>query len=370
MTFPIESGLDFVSLHLENPVFPRRIATYATGGKQVLVKNKEEALARFKQSNLLDCKISAYPFPVPEYKGFNRQAPDLFLSDVDRKNSKSNESFKQSLRVTLRNFKNKLHGATPNVLWSGGGYHFIQPLDADIVLEMESVFSEFAEPSRKLMQYAERLVTDNKADPCHSNTVSFNNCMIRIPCSYNSKYGQFNGDNKVVNIPPISEVRIVQRWDGYRPNIRWLLKDYWIYLIQERNDEILNSLRLERRRMRSENNYYTNYGIIGTGHIGTIDWIESLYRKPLDDFRKYCTWRILIPYFINIKKLSRSDTFNLLMSWLNRCSTECRRLDFDPRRKIEDLLNGVRKYRPISKDRLKIENEALYLRLKSEYILS
>ncbi|MGB8935997.1 MAG: hypothetical protein WCC17_12915 [Candidatus Nitrosopolaris sp.] len=97
----------------------------------------------------------------------------------------------------------------------------LQPILADIVLEMESVFIVFAEPSRKLMQYAEKLVTDNKGDPCHRSTVSFNNCMIRIPGSYNSKYVQFNDMGKVVNTPE-SEVRIAQRWDGYRPNIRWL----------------------------------------------------------------------------------------------------------------------------------------------------
>jgi hypothetical protein len=59
MTASLESGLNFVLLHLEEPIFPRRIATDATEGKQILVNNSEEALARFKQSNLLDCRISA-----------------------------------------------------------------------------------------------------------------------------------------------------------------------------------------------------------------------------------------------------------------------------------------------------------------------
>jgi hypothetical protein len=40
-------------------------------------------------------------------------------------------------------------------------------------LEMESVFAEFVEPSRNLMRYAEKLVTDNKGDPIHCNTISF-----------------------------------------------------------------------------------------------------------------------------------------------------------------------------------------------------
>ncbi|MFZ0510860.1 MAG: hypothetical protein WAM14_04570, partial [Candidatus Nitrosopolaris sp.] len=191
------------------------------------VNNRQEALEKFKQCNLLDCRISAYPYPVPEYRGNNRQSPNFFLSDLDKKDFKTNKLFKESMKNTLQNFKNKLHGTNPTILWTGGGYHFLQPLYADILLEMESVFAGFVEPSRKLMQYAEKLVTDNNADPCHYNTVSFNNWMIRIPGSYNSKYVQFNYVGKVVNISPESEVRIIQKWDGYKPNIRWLLNGYW-----------------------------------------------------------------------------------------------------------------------------------------------
>jgi hypothetical protein len=208
----LESGSDFIERHLVSPIYPRRIATYTTKDRQTLVNNRREALARFKQSNLLDCGISAYPYPVPEYKDVNRQTPDFFLSDLDRKDFKTKKSFEECVRNTLQNFKNKLHGANPTILWSGGGYHFLQPLYADVLLEMESVFMKFVEPSRRLMQYAERLVTENKGDPCHYNTVSFNNCMIRIPGSYNSKYVQFNDMGKVVNISAESEVKIVQRW--------------------------------------------------------------------------------------------------------------------------------------------------------------
>jgi hypothetical protein len=366
MTASLESGLNFVLLHLEEPIFPRRIATYATEGKQILVNNSEEALARFKQSNLLDCRISAYPYPVPEYKGVNRQTLDFFLSDLDRKDFKTKKSFEECMRNTLQNFKNKLHGANPTILWSGGGYHFLQPMYADVLLEMESVFMEFVEPSRNLMQYAEKVMTDNKGDPVHCNTVSFNNCMVRIPGSYNSNYIQFNDMGKVVNISPESEVKIVQRWDGYRPNIKWLLNGYWIYLIQERNNEALKTMQDEQKRLRFE----SKYRISNKQQISRIVWIESLHGKSLDDFRKYCIWRIFTPYFRNVKKLSGSDVFNLIMRWLDKCSSECRRLDFNPRQKINDSLDSVKNYRPVSKDRLKTENELLYLRLKREGILS
>jgi len=65
------------------------------------------------------------------------------------------------MQNTLENFKDKLHGASPSILWSGSGNHFLQPLCADIVLEMENVFAEFVESSRKLMQYVEKLVLTN-----------------------------------------------------------------------------------------------------------------------------------------------------------------------------------------------------------------
>jgi hypothetical protein len=315
---------------------------------------------------LLDCRISAYPYPVPEYKGVNRQTLDFFLSDLDRKDFKTKKSFEECMRNTVQNFKNKLHGANPTILWSGGGYHFLQPMYADVLLEMESVFKEFIEPSRRLMQYAEKLVSDNNGDQCHYNTVSFNNCMIRIPGSYNSKYIQFNDIGKVVNISPESEVKIVQRWDGYRPNIKWLLSGYWIYLIQERNNDALKTMQDEQKRLRFE----SKYRISNKQQIRRIDWIESLYGKSLDDFRKYCIWRIFTPYFRNVKKLSRSDAFNLIMHWLDKCSSECRRLDFNPRQKINESLDRVKNYRPVSIDKLKTENELLYLQLKRDGILS
>jgi hypothetical protein len=57
------------------------------------------------------------------------------------------------------------------------------------------------------------------------------------------------------------------------------------------------------------------------------------------------------------------------MNWLDRCSSEYKRLDFRPRQKINDSLDRVKKNRPVSKERLKIENQPLDLLLKKEGIL-
>ena len=92
----------------------------------------------------------------------------------------------------------------------GKGYHIYLPVSI-LVLEQESLFEdiEVYDPSRRFMQWAEQHLTNNKADPCHSKGVSFNNCMLRIPGSINSKVGK--------------EVRIVQKWNGVRPSIKPLL---------------------------------------------------------------------------------------------------------------------------------------------------
>jgi hypothetical protein len=81
-TYAVDDGLGFILRHFEEPIFPRTISTHTTEGSQVLVYNKEEALARFQQANLLECRINAYP----SYTGFgaiNRQAPNFIFIDLD-----------------------------------------------------------------------------------------------------------------------------------------------------------------------------------------------------------------------------------------------------------------------------------------------
>jgi len=79
--------------------------------------------------------------------------------------------------------------------------------------------------------------------------------MVRIPGSYNAKNIQFDDNGQNVNIPPKSEFKIVQPWNGYKPNIRWLLHDYWMYLIRKKNNEVLKitsvrSIRFNKRLAR------------------------------------------------------------------------------------------------------------------------
>ena len=123
---------------------------------------------------------------------------------------KSIKVLNRALTRTLNFIKEKLgDNISPSVLWTGNGYHIYLPVSA-FILELESIFAGFEEPSRQFIRWTEQFLTNNKADPCHSNSLSFRNCMVRVPGSFNSKLAVRNEKGKIVNIPESAEVKIIQ----------------------------------------------------------------------------------------------------------------------------------------------------------------
>jgi hypothetical protein len=219
-TDAVDDGLDFILRHFWEPIWPRTISTHTTHGSQVLAYNKEEALARFKQANLLDCRINAYP-DYTEFAGINRQAPNFIFIDLDLSCFNSRNALDRALRNVLKNVKDKFNGAQATVMWSGNAYHIYSPIQA-FVLELESVFAEYEQPSKKFLRFSEKMLSNGKADPCHSNNLSFKNFMLRIPGSHNLECVKRNNNSLVST----TEVKIIQKWDGKRPAINWLLRDF------------------------------------------------------------------------------------------------------------------------------------------------
>jgi hypothetical protein len=172
-TIKIEDGLDFILSHFEEPVWPRTIFT-KTLGKQYTVYGREEALARFKQSNLLDCRINAYP-DYTEFKGINRQPPNFIFIDIDRCLFRSDKEFWSAVDQTCKNIDQTL-GGKPTVLWSGNGVHVCQPVEA-IVLEQESKFALFDQPSQTFLRFAAQLLSNHKSDT--NNNPAFKSRLFR-----------------------------------------------------------------------------------------------------------------------------------------------------------------------------------------------
>jgi hypothetical protein len=201
----------------------------------------------------------------------NRQAPDLIFIDLDRSTFKSERVHKLALTATLKNIKEKVEGK-PTVMWSGNGYHIYQPIEGE-VLEQVELFSKFEQPSKSFLRFAEWYLSNGKSDHAHNTTVSFKNCMLRIPGSHNSKCLKEGED---------SQVRIIQKWDGHRPKINLLLGRFYSYLVDQ---EVKETKEVQRH------NNYLPY--VSRNHDNAIPWIEKLLQTPIENFRKTVLWQIL-----------------------------------------------------------------------------
>lgn len=249
----------------------------------------------------------------------------------------------------------KVESAT--IIWSGNGYHLYIPADSQgVILEQMPEFSKFKEPSKELMRFAEWYLSNGKADSEHYHTVSFKNCLLRIPGSYNSKN--------------MSQVCIVQKGGSIsKVPIHLLYSKFLAYLIDQTSRVTKHG---------DSKSHSTFLSEIKSSHVvqknprlprkKSIDWIEGLLQLPLVEHRKYCVRRILAPYFVNVKRLSFDNSYNMIYQWLDRCNA-LRELDFDPEIKINDSLNSAINtgYLPISLDNplkeprtLKTDNKELY----------
>jgi hypothetical protein len=219
----------------------------------------------------LDCRINAYPTYIG-WKEVNRQAPNFLFTDLDLSRFKSSkEAHDRALNKTLKNIKEKFKDDTisANVLWSGNGYHIYLPVKA-FILELESVFAEFEAPSRQLIQWTEQFLTNYKADPCHSHALSFRNCMVRVPGSFNSKLAQRIEKGEIVNIAQSADVKIIQKWNGVRPSIKPLLSGFYIYLADAKVKKIRRQKKTKLLLKKSKNFDRSN------NTIRKIEWIDTL----------------------------------------------------------------------------------------------
>jgi hypothetical protein len=344
----LDHNVDFILCHLQEPLFPRKVMTKDLG-YQVEVFSIKQAVNHFKMSRYLDCRINAYP-PFTDYHGINRTPISFLVMDLDLKDfGNSKERLDRALNKTLRSIKGTI-GGCPTVLWTGNGYHIYQPVSG-FILEKYEMFYEFTDYldedlTTLFIQFAEQYFTNNLADPLHNPTVK--SCLLRIPGTLNSKCISKEQQRD-------AEVKIIQKWDGKRPPIQLLLRDFRRWLIQRKIDTITELKRSEkmRNRIAAIRNYNGNYN--------QTEWIEKgILQNPLPDHRKYVIWRIILPYLLNVRKLSLEESYCVTKEWLDKCN-KLERLDFNAKLRIKEGLKGAAKgYLPIGLPKLKIENKELY----------
>ncbi len=215
-------------------------------------------------------------------------------------------------------------------------------------LELIKELSELSKkPSEEFLRYAELTFSMKKKDSGHNP--SFKSSLLRIPYTFNSKNLLTNNENDREK----AEVKIVQKFDNdnVKPiNIK-LLRDYRLWLAD--ND----LLRKKKKNSRLQNK---SCNIIDKNELAKkYFWIERLLQTPLPCFRRYCLYRILVPYLVNVRKLNDEECFDVLKTWLEKCNN-LSIIPFNIESEIKTRLNGVKDYEPLSLYKLRNENTDLY----------
>jgi hypothetical protein len=158
-----------------------------------------------------------------------------------------------------------------------------------------------------------------------------------------------------------TEVGILHEWNGHRPNMMLLIGSFHAYLVDQKIKQSQRE-RQQQRRQRQKYNSTTSTEITP----GTIPWIENLLTMSLSDNRKYCIWRILAPYLVNVKKLTDKEASHIIREWLKKCHL-VKSISFDETSRIRYDIQSVRKkgFYPIGWEQLNVENIDLFNLLKS-----
>jgi hypothetical protein len=178
---------------------------------------------------------------------------------------KSDKELQHSLNQILKNIAYLLHDVEPLALWSGHGYHVVIPVNCKEALEHFQEFAQYtSEPSKEF-----------------------------LPFTFNSKCIGERVD---------AEVKIIQRLDSSKPlpNIDNLLIEFQTFLVDQKLKAEIKQENRSKRHSRFSSIPITN----------TIPYVERLLEMSLKDYRKISISLILAPYFVNIKKLSDTDSFS------------------------------------------------------------
>ncbi len=341
--------------------------TFKSNG-QFTVTTKDEILRRCEQSDYRDCRINAYP-EIIEKDGMLVQPPNFIFIDLDLENFDYNiNRLDKAKNSTVR--KMAIMSGFPTVFWTGNGYHIYLSLQIPVLDNQQFVFSKdefpnlFADKgkyshyyvSEVFMQFTKQYFTSGKSDPQHRP--KYKTCLTRIPETYNSKCllnGKSRGESKV---------KTLQKWNGKRINAEPLIHDFRTWLIQQELS-LKSETKKQKPQMKKTRLNVSNPNLWSLSQGSRISWIETLLKTPIEDHRKYCLWRILGPYLLNIKQLSEQTSADILERWLLECNKK-RKLDFDSKTRVHGIVKYNKGFQPISYSKLATENNDLLILIKSK----
>jgi hypothetical protein len=99
-------------------------------------------------------------------------------------------------------------------------------------------------------------------------------------------------------------VKVIQKWNRYRPPAYNLLVEFKRYLRKKKVDDMI-STRYKIQRSNLDNINPESY-----------QWVEKLLQTGIEDCRKDVLDLIIVPYFVHVKKLGNIETTNKSKEWL------------------------------------------------------
>jgi hypothetical protein len=344
----VKEGIKFLLSHFEGRqrLFPRKMSTALTKGKQFTVYDKGQILNECIKAAFIDCRLNGYPIldkdiGVEDYSHANRdhlkcksqtsmpiQAPNIIFIDVDipRETNQQEEEAALLLKNVLKTIDKRLNCcSSPTVLWTGNGYHIYIVLNTR-PLELVQELSELSDnPSEEFLRFAETTLTNSKKDSKHNP--SFKSCLLRIPYTLNSK----NIDVATRDYVKDPEVKTIQEFDSSNiPTIGSLLiRQFRLYLA-----DLDIMIKAKRRRLKTnqqqqlQNSNNSNHHRFPANSIPkSYLWIDNkLLQTAIPDHRKYTLELLLAPYLINIKHLPVGYAYSLIKRWTSKCNA-LRRLE-------------------------------------------
>ena len=241
----------------------------------------------------------------------------------------------------------RLNGAILQYSGQEGDYHIIQPIDCPVNLDNIKEFAALTggDVNKKFLQFAERYLSNGKCDG--GNNPALRSCMLRVPGSLNSKCKEAGID---------AEVKIIQRWDGYRPDYRLLMWQFYADLVGKK---------AQRERQQNSSLGIPSYD--KSFDCGPIAWIEKLLQTPIDDFRKRSRDLILVPYLVVRRGMTDVDQiYNIVMQWADKCGElyrlEPSRHEYSNRvrSRIYEVMQSNPRIPPMRLETLKGKNPGLY----------
>jgi hypothetical protein len=308
----VKAGIIFILSHFEGrqPLFPRKMSTSLSNGRQFIVYNQKQILTECVKANFIDCRINAYP--VQTDSGL-LQAPNIIFIDIDlnpfnKFYHKELEKINKTLNKIFRNIEFRLDGFKPTILWTGNGYHIYITVDTrplELIVELSQISKN---PSEQFLRFSEMKLSDNRSDPNHNS--SFKSCMLRIPYTLNSKCMHIRDP----------EVKIVQRFDTNTiPRLSSaLLREYRLYLADL---DLKEKFKIVKSRNVQNLEYKNGYSNSNMETPREYEWIEnSLLKTPIADHRKYSLNLLLAPFLVSIKKCNHDESLSIMKDWIMSCN--------------------------------------------------